>query len=80
MNLDGLSFCESTYATSVSPWHLRELTSVGQKIGGGIDTGSFCGRVRPQEGWDLVVPVTEDRVTNHAVCCLECARAARYRP
>lgn len=45
------SFCESVVAGPLSPWHIRELTDNGKKLGGGIDTGSLCGRVRA--GWDL---------------------------
>lgn len=73
------SFCESDYATSISPWCIRKLTDQGQKPGGGIDTPSLCGRVTPRlyhprsgtNGWDIPnVPVT---LTHPAACpkCLE---------
>lgn len=78
MNLKGLSYCESVYASGVTRWHIRALTEVGQKLGGGIDTHSLCGLVKI--GWDLKVPVTEDRVTNIEITCPECARAAAERP
>jgi hypothetical protein len=80
MNLKGLSFCESVYASSMSRWHIRELTEVGLKLGGGIDTPSLCRRVLAPKGWDLQVPVTEERVTNLGTTCPECARAAMERP
>jgi len=51
------SFCESAFATSISPWCIRPLTDVGRKLSGGIDTPSLCGRVHSQLGWDLNTPV-----------------------
>lgn len=70
-----LSFCESVTASSRSPWHLRELTDVGQKFGGGIDTASFCEIVRPSKdgglgGWDVDVAIT----------LKECERLSRTQP
>jgi hypothetical protein len=32
------AFCESALASSLSPWHIRKLSGVGRKLGGGIDT------------------------------------------
>jgi len=55
-----LSYCESETATSLSPWCLRELTDTGRQFGTGIDTPSFCGRVRAGHGWDLEVEVAFD--------------------
>ena len=59
-------FCESV--TGIGPWHIRKLSKNGLKLGGGIDTPSLCGRIRPlgdhtQErvgggGWDLEVRIT----------------------
>lgn len=69
------SFCESVYAGPCGVWHIRELTSVGAKTGGGIDTKSLCGHVRPDVGgWDLEVPITEQHL-QHA--CGGCAEAYR---
>lgn len=48
------SFCESTTAGSLTPWHIRPLTAVGKKLSGGVDTDSLCGHVtRKFSGWDL---------------------------
>ena len=64
------SFCEPATASSMSRWHIRQLTKVGLKLTGGIDTGSLCGHVKPVYGWDLKVPIRLDidRV------CPECAK------
>lgn len=64
------SFCESVMATSYSPWHIRQLTKKGRKLGGGIDTPSLCGRVKAGRGWDLETPINEFHLTNG--CCPKC--------
>lgn len=68
------SFCESVHASGRSPWHLRKLTAVGPKFGGGIDTPSLCGLVKPPMGWDVKVEITEHHL-GHS--CQECVRAYR---
>jgi hypothetical protein len=73
------SFCESSLAGPLAPWHIRRLTSVGRKSGGGIDTPSLCGHVKPfatggQGGWDLDFEI-EERHLMHA--CRSCV--AKYR-
>ena len=73
--LDKYSFCESTHAGPGDPWHIRELTSKGQRFGGGVDTLALCGRVRV--GWDLDVPVTEHHLDKNT--CLACMRLYRLR-
>ena len=45
------SYIEFVHATSTSPWHIRVLTDVGKKLGGGIDTPSLCGT--KYNGWDM---------------------------
>lgn len=65
----GYSFCESVWATSVSRWHIRKLTSKGRKLGGGADTEALCGLT---VAWDLNSPIS-DAYLQHA--CPECARA-----
>ena len=62
------SFCEGVWATSGSPWHIRKLTDQGQKLGGGIDTPSLCGRVGPPKtnGWDLEVELTEHHLEHNS--------------
>lgn len=60
------SFCESSLASSMSPWHIRVLTEVGLRPSGGVDTTSLCGRVKPYSivggfgGWDLHVRPAPD--------------------
>ena len=44
------SFCETAFATGTSPWHIRELSEAGRKLGGGADTPTLCGR---EAAWDL---------------------------
>jgi len=67
------SFCESVHATGVR-WHIRKLTHVGKKLGGGIDTDSLCGHVRARVGgWDLRVELTLETLNRDHICphCLE---------
>jgi len=68
------SFCESVTASGSSPWHIRQLTNEGQKLGGGIDTMSLCGHVKPPYGWDLNVAITNHHL-EHA--CSDCV--AKYK-
>lgn len=65
------SFCESTTAGPRSPWHIRELTSVGKKLGGGIDTKGLCGFPRVTYGWDLDVEIVEFHLEKNT--CPTCA-------
>lgn len=51
------SYCEPSVAGPLAPWCIRRLTEAGRKLGGGIDTPSLCGRVKPPYGWDIPVPV-----------------------
>jgi hypothetical protein len=67
-------FCESVYATSTSPWHIRRLGPKGLRLTGGIDTPSLCNRV--QKGWDLMVKISTAHLTH---VCAECADAYRNR-
>jgi hypothetical protein len=62
------SFCESTYASGRSLWHLRILTEKGLKFSGGTDTLSLCGLTM---GWDLDVTITKHHLSNN--CCSKCA-------
>jgi hypothetical protein len=67
-----LSFCESVYAGPLSRWHLRKLTEKGKKLGGGVDTPSLCGHVKPPNGWDLEVTITKFHLEkNTCTKCLE---------
>jgi len=65
---DEYSFCESVTATSISPWCIRRLEASGRHPGGGIDTGSLCGRVKEGNGWDIPVSVT----ASHPQACRKC--------
>ncbi len=67
------SFCESVMAGSNSAWHIRELTEVGRKLGGGADTKSLCGR---EMGWDLGVVICRHHL-GHA--CKKCVEQFRER-
>lgn len=62
------SFCESEHATSTSKWHIRKLTSVGKKLGGGTDTPSLCTKIK--RGWDISVSIErfEPDVLKKIVC------------
>lgn len=60
------SFCESVYATGRSPWHIRRLTAVGKKLGGGVDLESLCGRIMC---WDI-----EANECVMSCVCEECLR------
>lgn len=52
------SFCESLWAGSQSPWHIRIVPEGAElKTGGGIQTGSLCGHVDAGKGWDLEIEV-----------------------
>lgn len=53
-----LSYCESVSASGNSKWHLRNTISGDRMLGGGINTPSLCGFVRPPYGWDLVTLVS----------------------
>jgi hypothetical protein len=50
--------CASDTATSQSFWHIRPAC-FEKKLGGGIETGSMCGRVKAQHGWDLKTDLEE---------------------
>ncbi len=60
------SFCERVTAGPTSPWHIRSLTELGLKLGGGADTDGLCGA---KVSWDLSVKI-EDHHLAH--CCKKC--------
>ena len=64
---DRYSFCETALAGSASRWHIRRLTAVGRKLGGGADTPSLCGR---KVAWDLDVQLTDYALAED--CCRLC--------
>lgn len=67
--IDGAThaFCESSWATSLSPWHIRALTKIGPKFGGGADTDALCGR---KVAWDLDVVITEHHLSHACQGCV----------
>lgn len=68
------SFCEPVMAGPLGPWHIRELTEAGRKLGGGADTESLCGR---KMGWDLDVEISEFHLDRACKKCAEAYKAAR---
>jgi len=71
------SLCESAYAGPQNKWHIRKLTDVGPKFGGGIDTPSLCGLIGPPQGngWDINVDITEHHLDENV--CKHCHREYR---
>lgn len=73
------SFCESSAAGPLSPWHIRALTSAGKKLSGGVDTESLCGHVtRKFGGWDLEAELRDDYpfdkvINSRRLVCKKCA-------
>jgi len=64
------AFCEIQYATATSPWHIRQLTDSGLKLGGGADTKALCGR---KVAWDLKVEINHHHLQFN--CCRQCVQA-----
>jgi hypothetical protein len=62
------SYCETATAAATTPWHIRELTEAGKKLGGGADTPALCGR---KVSWDLNTVV---RDLNYEFVCKECRK------
>lgn len=60
-------FCESRWATSTSPWHIRALTDKGPKYGGGADTPSLCDL---KVAWDVDVDITNHHLTHACSPCV----------
>lgn len=59
----GYAYCEAVTATPFSPHHIRKLTDVGMKFGGGVDTPTLCGRdIHLSNGWDVAAVLPEDAV------------------
>lgn len=63
------AFCETVHASGTSPWHIRELTSAGKKLGGGADTLALCGR---KASWDLISDPPPAAVNMPEHVCSEC--------
>lgn len=69
-HMSNFSFCESVHATGRSLWHIRRLTEVGRKLGGGADTPALCGRV---VAWDINVDITQFHLNKNT--CKACSDA-----
>jgi len=74
----GYAFCEPVYASASGRWHIRKVEG-RLYLGGGIDTPSLCGKVKPfgpeygaLGGWDLNVKITEHHLGH---CCPDCVKA-----
>lgn len=80
---EGFAFCEPVWAGPLGKWCIRKLSDAGPKYGGGVDTSSLCGRVKPPgsggacNGWDLRVRITEGHLTKNDLICPKCL--ALYR-
>jgi hypothetical protein len=72
MQAEIYSYCETVTASGATPWHIRKLTSVGRKLGGGADTPALCGR---KVAWDLEVPVLTSSKTFRDTACKKCVEA-----
>lgn len=59
------AFCEPVTAGSNTLIHIRPLTSVGLKLGGGADTPALCGR---RVDWDLEAPITPRSIEDPRTC------------
>lgn len=73
--LRSYSFCEPSTAGPCAPWCIRKLTAAGQKFGGGVDTPSLCGRVKPcgeggADGWDVRCDVNIEQ--HRQMICKRC--------
>jgi hypothetical protein len=67
------TYCESVLATAASRWHIRPVNS-RLFLTGGVDTPSFCNRVRPRPnlgGWDINVPITDRNIADACPICRE---------
>jgi len=61
------AFCETINAAPLSKWHIRPLTKVGLKLGGGADTKALCGK---SVAWDLQVDITDRHLKSSS--CPKC--------
>ncbi len=67
-------FCEPPWAGTLSAWCIRPRGPAGvRKTGGGADTASLCGRVKPPTGWDLEIDVKfKDVLAPSPYVCKRC--------
>ena len=67
------SICENMHGHPCGPWHIRALSAVGKKLGGGADTLSLCGR---KMTWDRDVIINERQLS---VACKKCVDLYRQQ-
>lgn len=65
------AFCEPVQCSPYSRWHIRRLTDIGMKPGGGADTPALCGIA---VAWDLDVPLTAHHLGHSCPKCVELYR------
>lgn len=71
MRTPAYSFCETVHAGAATPWHIRELTAIGRKLGGGADTLALCGT---KVSWDVTAPVDGPALASACTRCIEIYR------
>ena len=76
------AFCESVVAGVNARWHIRKVQDK-LYLGGGINTPSLCGHVKPSGpeygalgGWDVNVKITERHLEHSCPECVEAYRKA----
>lgn len=73
IDLSAYTFCEPSFAGPRAPWCIRKLSRNGKRLGGGVDTSSLCGRVKPCDiggtgGWDLPNQLGEQDLEAEFTC------------
>lgn len=73
IDLSTYTFCEPTHAGPLAPWCIRKMSPLGRKRGGGVDTTSLCGRVKPTDvggfgGSDLTHSLGQDDLEAEFTC------------
>lgn len=69
------TFCESSSATGLSPWHIRCLSVKGPKFGGGADTPFLCNR-EYFNAWDIRVEIDAHHLQHACKACVEIFKKA----
>jgi len=62
--------------TLTNHYHIRQLSSVGYKLGGGVDTPTLCG-IHQGTYFDVKTPVIE---VNLSQACKNCVKEYRLLP
>ena len=61
-NLNEYVFCETNFAYK---WHIRKLTEIGPKYGGGADSNALCGL---NISWDLKSKIPDKKYLEYNIC------------